>query len=113
MNLEEIKQRATEGKVSGFQDFVWAADTILQLVAEVEKRDQHILDCYNKIESLNDYADKNITSHVNTITKLTAANKILRDGSIKLWCAFNCELEGSHPACQVHKLISKSDEAMI
>lgn len=104
LNLEEIKKRAEglkkETPIDGthdvaamtVDDFVWAADTILQLVAEVERREKNFKYFYNKglkklKQQLPDTPDnfKEIqalmTAHEVCVEneKLAAANKIMRD----------------------------------
>lgn len=37
INLDEIKKRVTSGELQSFYDFKWTTDTILQLVAEIER----------------------------------------------------------------------------
>lgn len=70
MNLEEIKKRAEAMRGAGYEGFTWAADTILQLCAEVENKVSHE-------EYRNEY--KLRESLKAEIEKLTAANKIMRD----------------------------------
>ena len=72
MNVKEIKKHAKKFKGTWqffHKDTKWAADTILQLVAEVERLQIH----YNATNKI----FKSVQDHN---FKLTAANKILRDG---------------------------------
>lgn len=86
MNLKEIKQRVEDvkycgdAKVFSSEAYLWAADTILQLVAEVEHTKKEYREYIDEkhIESM-EYAQR-CDDYKIKIEKLAAANKILRDG---------------------------------
>lgn len=69
MNLEEIKKRTKILNV-GSSDKEWAADTILQLVAELER--------INKV-NWQKWNDNDCDQVLVENEQLTAANKIMRD----------------------------------
>lgn len=83
-SLEEIKKRAELFKTNTHTDSgKWAADTILQLVAEVERLEKEALEFLNFycecISSCDCTTKAIILYQATSVQKLTAANKILRE----------------------------------
>lgn len=132
LNLEEIKKRSEKTKtaLSEYVDLkphnlAWAADTILQLVAEVERLQDVEVDLrfkINRIQKSKNESVKYLNDKCDTFfkvnKKLTAANKIMRDylrRSKKCNCVGAAGQIDHSPDCtkvNIEKAIAEADEAM-
>lgn len=83
MNLDEIKKRAEDIKAGSYEwqfGRDWAADTILPLVAEIERLDK---ECKGHVDVITRRA-KAADVLLDNNKKLTAANKIMREALEKV-----------------------------